>query len=137
MKALPFLLLPVFLLLIPSCKAQVYVGPMAGGQLSWTKFDNKDLYDTYGVKPVWGYHAGANVSLKVRNRFFFHASVLYSTKGRKVEGKEDKLLTNKSRYDFIEVPIIYAVDWRGRLGNGKEFKFYFGVGPNLSYWLGG
>ena len=137
MKALPVLLSSAFLLMIHFCLAQVYVGPTAGGQLSWTRFDNKEFYDTYGVKPVWGYHAGANLSLKVRNRFFLHASLLYSTKGRTIEGKDDRLLTNKAKYNFIEVPIIYAVDWRGRLGNGKEFKFYFGVGPNVSYWLGG
>jgi hypothetical protein len=62
---------------------------------------------------------------------------LYATKGRKVEGKEDPLLTNRARYDFIEMPVIYAVDFRGRLGGGKEYKYYFGIGPNVSYWLGG
>jgi hypothetical protein len=35
------------------------------------------------------------------------------------------------------MPIVYAVDFRGRLGGGKEFKYYFGIGPNISYWLGG
>lgn len=119
------------------CEAQVYIGPMAGGQLSWTKFDNRDHYDAYGIKPVFGYHAGANVSLKVRNRFFLHTSFLYSTKGRKLEGREDPMLTNRARYDYIDIPIVYSVDFRGRLGNGKEFKFYLGLGPNVSYWLGG
>lgn len=118
-------------------RGQVYVGPMVGGQLSWTKFDNEDYYDSYGIKPVWGYHAGANVSLKVRNRFFLHTSFLYSVKGRTIEGKQDPLLENRARYNFIEVPIIYAVDFRARLGGGKEFKYYFGLGPNISYWLGG
>lgn len=118
-------------------QAQVYIGPMAGGQLSWTKFDNSDYYDSYGIKPVWGYHAGANVSLKVRNRFFLHTSFLYSQKGRRITGKQDPLLRNKAIYRFIEVPIIYAVDFRSQLGNGKEFKYYLGLGPNISYWLGG
>ena len=117
--------------------AQVYLGPMAGGQLSWAKFDNADLYDAYSIKPVIGYHAGANISLKVRKRFFLHTSILYSTKGKKLEGHADPLLTNKVRYNYIDIPIIYAVDFRGRLSGGKEFKFYFGIGPNVSYWLGG
>lgn len=132
---------PLFVLALFSamscCHAQVYIGPMAGGQLSWTKFDNKDLYDSYSLKPVWGYHAGANISLKVRNRFFLHTSFLFSTKGRRLEGKLDPLLSNRVRYNYIDVPIIYAVDFRGHLGNGKEFKFYAGIGPNVSYWLGG
>ncbi len=120
-----------------SARAQVYIGPVAGGQISWTKFDKKDFYDSYDIKPVWGFHAGANISLKVRNRFFLHTSFLYSTKGRVVEGKTDLFLKNKVKYNFIEVPIVYAVDFRAKIGGGKEFKYYFGVGPNISYWLGG
>jgi hypothetical protein len=133
----PLFFLPAFFFAISFCEAQVYVGPVAGGQLSWTKFDNADLYDSYDIKPILGYHAGANISLKVRNRFFLHTSFLFSTKGRRLEGKQDPLLTNRVRYNYIDVPMIYAVDFRGRLGNGKEFKFYFGIGPNVSYWLGG
>jgi hypothetical protein len=134
MKAPLFFLLSLFSL---AAHAQVYIGPMVGGQLSWTKFDNSDYYDSYGIKPVWGYHAGANVSLKVRNRFFLHTSLLYSEKGRKITGKQDPLLANKATYRFIELPVIYAVDFRSQLGNGKEFKYSIGLGPNISYWLGG
>lgn len=31
------------------CQAQVYVGPIAGGQLSWTKFDNEDFITHTGL----------------------------------------------------------------------------------------
>jgi len=62
---------------------------------------------------------------------------VYSTKGRKIEGKQDPLLANTVKYNFIEMPMIYAVDFRARMGKGKEFKYYVGLGPNLSYWLGG
>jgi hypothetical protein len=129
----------IFLLciLVSAAHAQLFVGPVAGGQLSWTRFDNHDLYDTYSVKPVWGFHAGATVSLKVRNRFFLHGSLLYSTKGRNIEGKDDPLLHNKATYNFIEIPLVYAVDFRGKFGKSKEFKYYLGAGPNISYWLGG
>lgn len=117
--------------------AQVYVGPIAGGQYSWTKFDESRHYDAYDLKGHWGWHAGANFSMKVRNRFFLYTSILYSTKGRKVEGVQDRMLTNTVRYDYIEMPILYAVDFRARLENGKEFKYFLGIGPNVSYWLGG
>jgi hypothetical protein len=118
-------------------KAQLFVGPVAGGQLSWTKFDNSDFKESFAIKPVWGFHAGATVSLKVRNRFFLHGSVLYSTKGRVIEGKQDPLLKNKVTYKYIEVPLLYAVDFRGKFAGSKEFKYYIGLGPNISYWLGG
>lgn len=117
--------------------AQLSVGPVAGAQMSWTKFDNSDFNSFYTIKPVFGFHAGATLSLKVRNRFFLHGSLLYSTKGKIVEGKQDPLLKNTVRYNFIEVPIVYAVDFRGKIGRAKEFKYYLGVGPNISYWLGG
>ena len=45
---------PLFLLMLffaTVSRGQVYVGPMVGGQLSWTKFDNEDYYDSYGIKP--------------------------------------------------------------------------------------
>jgi hypothetical protein len=35
------------------------------------------------------------------------------------------------------MPINYTVDFRGRIGKGKEFKYFLGIGPNISYWLGG
>lgn len=123
--------------LVISAYGQVYVGPVAGGQISWTKYDNKDLYDSYTVKPVKGYHAGAAISMKVRNRFFLHTAFVYATKGRMVEGRTDLLLKNKAKYNFMEVPIVYAVDFRVKTGGGREFKYYVGAGPNISYWLGG
>jgi hypothetical protein len=133
----PLILLLFSFAALSHCDAQLYAGPMAGGQISWTKFDDRDFYDAYGISPIAGFHGGASISLKVRRRFFLHTAFLYSTKGRKVEGRLDPLLESKVRYRFIEAPIIYAVDFRAKLGGGKEFKYYFGIGPNVSYWLGG
>ncbi len=133
----PLFVLGLLLSGVSGAYAQVYVGPIAGGQYSWSRFDESSHYDSYDVKGHWGWHAGANFSMKVRNRFFLYTSLLYSTKGRTVEGLQDRMLTNKVRYDYLEMPIIYAVDFRARLDNGKEFKYFLGIGPNVSYWLGG
>ncbi len=132
----PLLLLLLFLA-TTTLSAQVYIGPVAGGSLSWTKFDDDKYNDAYDVQARPGWHAGANISLKVRKRFFLHTSILYATKGRKLTGLQDQLLTNTARYDYVEMPIVYAVDFKAQLGNGKQFKYYFGIGPNVSYWLGG
>lgn len=134
--------MPLFILLLcffsqVKLLGQVYVGPIAGSQLSWVRFDDDQYYDAFRVRPRAGWHAGANVSMKVRNRFFLHTSLLYATKGRTIKGRYDRLLKNKSRYDYIEMPIIYSVDFRGTLDNGKQFKYYIGVGPTISYWLSG
>jgi hypothetical protein len=89
------------------------------------------------MSPVVGFHAGGRLAFKVRNRFFLHASLLYSTKGRAMDGKVDELLKNTAKYNYIDMPINYTVDFRGKIGNNKEFKYFVGIGPNLSYWLGG
>jgi hypothetical protein len=116
--------------------SQILVGPIAGANYSWTTFSNKDLKDSYKTIPTFGFHAGGHLAFKVRNRFFLHTSLLYATKGRDLEGKLDTRLKNSERYSFIDMPISYTVDFKGKLGNNKEFKYFLGIGPNLSYWLG-
>lgn len=137
MKASLFLLVLLSTAVPTTVIGQVYIGPLAGAQYSWIKFDESKHNTMYDVSGKPGWHAGANLSMKVRNRFFLHSSVIYATKSREITGKLDGLLTNSVRNDYVEMPIIYAVDFRGRIGNGKEFKYYLGVGPNVSYWLGG
>lgn len=117
--------------------SQILVGPVVGGNYSWTSFADKDLRDTYKVGGVFGYHAGAQLSFKVRKRFFLHSALIYSTKGRNMKSTEDAQFEYKTQYTFIEMPVAYAVDFKARLGNSKEFKYFFGLGPNISYWLGG
>jgi hypothetical protein len=117
--------------------SQILVGPVAGGQYSWIGFGDKENKDLYKVKPVPGYHAGAALSFLVRKRFFLHTSFLYSSKGKIIEGKSGEPLKNKVTYHYIDVPILYTVDFKAKLGNLKEFKYYLGLGPNVSYWLGG
>lgn len=117
--------------------AQILVGPTAGLNYSWTSFDDKDLKDIYDVSPVIGFHAGATVSFRVRNKFFLNTSLLYSTKGRKVKNNFDRLYNHEVRYNYIEMPIIYTFEFKGTVSSGKQYKWYFGAGPNVSYWLGG
>ena len=117
--------------------SQILVGPVAGANYSWTSFSNKDLKDAYRVSPVLGFHVGGHVAFKVQKRFFLHASVLYASKGRLLEGKLDTKLKNSARNNYIDVPISYAVDFKGKIGRSKEFKYFLGIGPNISYWLNG
>src|SRR5688572_20406699 len=104
-------------------QAQILVGPVIGGQCSWVSFGDKDDKDLFHVKPVWGYHAGASLSFLVRKRFFLHTSILYSTKGKIIEGKQDPMLRNEVTYRYIDMPILYTVDFKARIGKGKEFKY--------------
>lgn len=132
-----------YLALLTGASAQILIGPEAGGNLSWTRFDDRDLRSQYKIKPVWGYNVGAHLGFRVQKRYFLHLSVIYSTKGRIIENKPSTVinyadgLRNKSRYNYLEMPIIYAIDFKGKLGGNKEFKYSLGAGPNISYWLGG
>lgn len=116
---------------------QLLVGPEVGVNYSWTSFRDDDLKNTFRQKPMVGFHAGGHIAFKVRNRFFLHASLLYSTKGREMTSRFDATLKDRARFNFIDMPINYTVDFRGRIGKSKEFKYFLGIGPNLSYWLGG
>jgi hypothetical protein len=129
--------LGLLLFLNVSAFSQLLVGPEVGVNYSWTSFRDKDLKDIYKMSPAVGFHVGGHIAFKVRNRFFLHTSLLYSTKGRTLNGKLDGTLKNSARYNFIDMPINYTVDFRGRIGKGKEFKYFLGIGPNISYWLGG
>lgn len=116
-------------------KSQVFVGPVAGINYSWVGLsEEKGFYDS---KPVLGYHAGVNVSFKVRNRFFLHSSVIYSQKGKSLTNSLDPLFSHEARYDYIEIPLIYSVDFKSTIGNNRVFKWFIGVGPTISCWIGG
>jgi hypothetical protein len=132
-----FFLYPIFsfFVCLPAY-SQLLVGPEVGVNYSWTSFRDEDMKERFKMKPVPGFHAGARVAFKVRNRFFLHASLLYATKGRSLTGKLDPALKSKSAYSYIDMPINYTIDFRSKF-KGKEFKYFLGLGPNVSYWLGG
>ena len=136
MKTL-YLTVGTVLIISTSALAQIFVGPEVGINYSWTSFKEGDLKEEYKMNPVPGYHVGGHLGFKVRNRFFLHSSLLYSTKGRELTGKSDKLLKSTSHYNYIEMPINFTVDFKGKIGKSKEFKYFVGIGPNVSYWLGG
>jgi hypothetical protein len=134
---LRFLLIFLFLGVTKVSFAQVLIGPTLGVNYSWIKFADKDNRDTFKVAPVAGFHAGAMLSFRVQKRFFLNTSLLYSTKGKRIEGKADKDLVNQAIYKFIEMPISYTAEFKSTIAQNKVFKWYLGIGPNVSYWLGG
>ncbi|MEI9921789.1 MAG: porin family protein [Bacteroidota bacterium] len=137
MKGFALLLFAALLLSTSTLKAQILIGPVVGPQVSWVKFDDKDSKAMYKQKPVYGFHAGLGVSFRVHKRFFLNTAFLYSTKGKSLDGKNDQLLKFRSKYNYIDIPIVYTVEFLHKVGKVKQYKFFFGIGPNVSYWLGG
>jgi hypothetical protein len=137
MKGFALLTFAVILLTSTTLRAQILIGPVAGPQVSWVSYDDKDSKGKYSQSPVYGFHAGVGLSFRVHKRFFLHTAFLYSTKGKKLEGKDDQLLKYKVNYNYIDVPMVYTVEFLHKVGKTKQYKFFFGIGPNVSYWLGG
>ncbi|HEY3404249.1 MAG TPA: porin family protein [Ohtaekwangia sp.] len=142
MKAKNLTALLFFLLISKVACCQVLVGATAGGNLSWMSFNDSDIKDLYDIKPVIGYHFGGHVAFRVQKRFFLHTSLIYSTKGVVMEGDRDdyeieqNLIKFSMRLNYIEMPILYNAYFKGKIGT-KVFKYSIGIGPNVSYWLGG
>lgn len=135
-KLIPLLIICLWLAIRDS-SAQVLIGPVVGPQVSWVSFDRKESKNLYRQTPVYGFHAGVGLSFRVHKRFFLHSAFLYSTKGKKLEGTQDALLNFRSNYHYIDVPLVYTVEFLHKVGKTKQYKFFFGIGPNVSYWLGG
>lgn len=142
-------LIAFFFLLSKALVAQVIQAGLKGGwNYSWVGIDDKTYKQLVNVKPIHGFNAGAALSFKVRDRYFLHTEYIYSTKGRIVTADPNSPafqetyyfepdVEDRVRYHYAEVPVMFLIQFKGKAGKGKEFKWYVGAGPNFSYWLGG
>lgn len=120
----------------------VHIGVKSGLNLSWVRPQDPDFRKAYTIAPVLGFNAGFAFNFNIKERYFLHSEILYATKGKITTGGEsfgdeelhDKLITN-----FIEVPLLYNIFFKGKINSKhiKRFKWYVGFGPNVSYWLSG
>ncbi len=129
----------VMVFTVESAFAQILVGPVIGGQINQMVFDDKDTKALYKLKPILNFHVGASVAFRAmaQKRFFLQASFLYSQKGKSLTSTDNSNTINKSKYRYIDVPILYTAEFKAKLGREKVFKWHLGVGPTISYWLGG
>jgi hypothetical protein len=131
------LLLVTFLLITCVAEAQILVGPVAGPQVSWVSFDDKGSRSKYNQYPTIGFHAGVGCSFRVHKTFFLNTSLVYSQKGKHLTGTDDDLLKQRTNYRFIEMPMYYTVEFKRKVGKTRQYKWFLGLGPNVSYWMGG
>lgn len=117
--------------------AQIFVGPVIGGQAGVITFNDKSNKDLYKTKPYFGYHAGGSVSFLVQKVYFLQASLIYSQRGKTLEGKLDQSFKNKVKYNYIDMPILFTKEFKAKIGKSKVYKWSVGIGPNINYWLGG
>ncbi len=135
---IPSLLLLLFIIGIVNVQAQVVrLGVKAGPRMSWMKIDDPKQKEIVTVKPVINYTIGGVASFKVKDRYFLHTELNYTTKGKISIGKVDPLLDDRVTYHYLEIPALFSMQFKGSTKNEKQFKWYLGIGPNISYWLGG
>lgn len=119
---------------------QILIGPVVGVHSSWPVFKDKEIKEFIKPQPFVGYNVGASLSFRVQKKFFLQTSIMYTRKGKDLDGIKDDLdFSNKSKYNYLEMPILYTIEFKGKLGKkgNKEFKWYLGGGPTVSYWMGG
>ena len=116
----------------------VWSGLKVGAQLGTVKIDAPHFQDTVKVgSPQIGYSVGAVIGFKVKDRYFLHTEYLYSVKSKSYTGKLDPDLKEHTTYRYLEIPILFTMQFKGQFGKGREFKWFMGAGPNLAYLLGG
>jgi len=117
--------------------AQVLIGPVVGAQYNFSTYDDKTYKDLYSVRYGFSYHAGLSVALRVQKTFFLQTAVLYNERQKVMEGKLDPLFYLKVKNQFIDVPVLFTKEVKAKIGADKYYKWYLGIGPNISYWLAG
>lgn len=121
----------------PPVRAQILLGPTAGVHMGWVNFNNKDNRELYTSRPSVGFHAGGSLAFRMKSKVFLQTSVLYAQKEKNLVGRKDKMLHNKARYSYIDMPISFTKEVKMRIGKSKYYNLYFGAGPTIGYWLGG
>ena len=117
--------------------AQILVGPVVGGQMSWVTFQEKENRSLYSSKPSLTFSAGGSLSFRMTKRVFLQTSLLYTQKAKDLKGRIDPHFSNKAKMNFIDLPISFTKEVKMRFGKQRYYNLYFGAGPTVSYWLGG
>jgi Outer membrane protein beta-barrel domain len=136
-KTFKFFFISFLIVLITASSAQVLVGPVVGGQVNFFTYDDKGYKDLYSLRPSASYHIGASVEFRIHKTFFLQTSFLYNERKKVMDGKADPLFRHEMKNRFIDVPILFTKEVKVKFGTDKYYKWYLGVGPNVSYWLGG
>ena len=134
---LVYILGAVLISISTTLRAQILVGPVAGTGISWVSFHEKDSRKFYKQTPMIGWMAGVDVSFMVRKSFYMHTALIYSRKGKNLRSDQAPDLKQREVDHCIDMPVLFTHEFKLKIGRYKVVKFYGGIGPNISYWLGG
>jgi hypothetical protein len=133
MKKGLFVITSIFCLCIGEIYGQVFkAGPKGGIQYSNTIFADKEFASNYTSSLVPGFNIGGAMEYPIYKIYSFQMEVNYSQKGRRLDYFQGPFIKNFSTFHFIEVPMMLRINMDRGIG-----KYYFNIGPNIGYWLGG
>lgn len=116
-------------------RAQLLVGPKAGVQFSRFTFADEDYNNEYTSSFKPGFNIGGVMEFKVKKPFSLHTEFFYSRKGKIIEEKEGTV-RSEATYHHLDVPALLRLTFDKTIKEVK-FQYYFNIGPNFSYWMGG
>lgn len=111
------------------------LGLKAGPSLTWTDF-NRDVSGDFGTQPKLGYTVGGIISFPLKNRFSFVSEFAYTLKGRRVTFNEGTW-ENNATYRFFDMSMALRKSYNLKLRKDVYTRWFFNIGPNIEYWLGG
>lgn len=109
---------------------QLLFGPKVGLQAGQMQFERQAFQDQLDANLKLGFNLGVGITFPVIQPFSLHSELLFSSKGKAINIPLESI-KNVSRYYYLEMPIMMRFEILPKQG------IYLGLGPNLSYWLGG
>ncbi|MBS0000430.1 MAG: PorT family protein [Cyclobacteriaceae bacterium] len=114
----------------------------AGGGISTVTYSREEFRDQYnpGLKPA--FKGGLSLNLPLTKTFHLYSEYNYAMRGRKVQALENEWTLNEI-HQYIEIPVLLNIRKTGeikKIGPVEQigpFTWTLGVGPNISYLLGG
>jgi hypothetical protein len=137
-------LIIVFLLLnsIHLSFGQFRIGPKLGIHPYTVSYQDHQYKDQYDPKIKFGFLAGASLNIPISKVIEIRMDPAYDLRGRKVFVNENGWTMNEIHH-FIEMPVQLIFQHEGQMKQIAPFRqigpvnWYFGIGPNMSYFLGG
>lgn len=124
-------------------QAQYFMaGPKLGIQAYTVSYQLNSEKDQFDPKVKFGFNAGVEFNIPLVENFNLNPEINYTQRGRKIYGQETGWTINEVHH-YIEFPLIlnYQIESRikklGPIKNIGPFTWFFGIGPNMSYLLGG
>lgn len=122
--------------------AQFLAGPKGAFHIYDVHYPNKENQQIYDPKIDWGYKFGIMSYFPLISKFSLNWDFLFASRGRNVKMGESSWRLEETHY-YLEFPLMLTLNFETKvwqLGPFRRlgpFTGYFGVGPNMSYWLNG